>query len=217
MEKYLNISLLIITYFIFHTILSNNVQKTGDKFYSNREKNNKTRHKVFDIMHKFFPEKEDLYWMCNVILIITLIPLIKENNKQLYFDFVILLLLINFIRDITINLTILPKNKTCNLDKYNDLESNLLGACYDKIFSGHFAFVFLLSLIYYSNSIITNIPLLIGWNLFNALIILIVRSHYTIDIVVSLFVCSFVFSQYSNMDHSIDNILGIVNSLSYNK
>jgi cytochrome b subunit of formate dehydrogenase len=212
MEKYLNISILIITYFIFHSILSNNVQKTGDEYYSNREKNNKTRHKVYDIMHKNLPENEDLNWMTNVIVIISLIPLIKENNNQLYFDFIILLILINFIRDITINLTILPKNKTCNLNKYNDLQTNLVGACYDKIFSGHFAFVFLLSLIYYSNSIITNIPLLIGWNLFNALIILIVRSHYTIDIVVSFFVCSFVFTKYSNMDHSIDNILNSINS-----
>lgn len=217
MKKYLNISILIITYFVFHSILSNNVQNNGDEYYSNREKNNKTKHKVYDIMHKYLPENENLNWITNVIIIISLIPLIKENSKQIYFDFAILLFFINFIRDITINLTILPKNKTCDLNKYYTLESNLVGACYDKIFSGHFAFVFLLTLIYYFNSIITNIPLLIGWNLFNALIILIVRSHYTIDIVVSLFVCSFIFTQYSNMNHSIDNILDIINSLSNNK
>ena len=79
MEKYLNISILVITYFIFHSILNNNVQKTGDEYYSNREKNNKTRHKVYDIMHKYLPENENLDWIPNVILIISLIWSSKIN------------------------------------------------------------------------------------------------------------------------------------------
>ena len=52
----------------------------------------------------------------------------------------------------------------------------------------------MLTLMYYTYGYITNIPLLVGWNLINGLIIISTRSHYTIDVVMALFVCLTVFT-----------------------
>ena len=212
MPKYFGFILLIILYIIFHVLLNINVQKNGNQFYLNREKNNKTRSKVFDILHKYIPENENLEWVTHIILCIMILPLFIKNDSQLYFDLVILLILINLIRDITINLTILPKNKTCKIEHPTNIPQHIVGSCYDKIFSGHFAFVFILSLLYYSNSLITSIPLLVCINLINSYFLLLSRSHYTIDIVVSFFVVYLVYTHYSKTNHSIDHVLNLINS-----
>jgi len=177
--------------------MNNYAQNEGEKFYTNRIYKKKVVPKVYDIMHKYLPEIKNSEWVANIMIGLSLIPLIIEYNLQLYLEFGLLLLIVNFIRDITINLTILPKNKDCDLNKHSETYKQLAGACYDKIFSGHFAFIYLLSLIYYSNSIITNLPFLIIWNLINTFLILTVRSHYTIDILVSYFVCTLVYIQYN--------------------
>jgi len=177
--------------------MNNYAQNEGEKFYKDRISNNKVNPKVYDIMHKYLPEIKKYEWINNGIILIALIPLFMESNLQLYLDFSLLLLVVNFIRDITINLTILPKNKNCELDNISEVYKQLAGGCYDQIFSGHFAFVYLLSLIYYNNNIITNIPFLVIYNLLNSFVILTTRSHYTIDIVVSYFICTLVYMQYN--------------------
>jgi len=163
-------------------------------------------------MHKYLPYWKNNDWLNNLIILITLIPLFYTNNKNMYFDFVALLLIVNILRDIIINITILPKDKNCDPQKYSFMYSTVFGACYDKIFSGHFAFVFLLTLLYNSYSVITNVPLLVLWNIFNALAILIIRSHYTIDIVVSFLVCYTVFTEYMKDNYSFHDIVNIINN-----
>jgi hypothetical protein len=192
--------------------LNYTAQQNAMSFYDNRINNNKTNPKVYDIMHKHLPYWKNNYWLNNLIGILTLIPLIYTNDINMYFDFGALLLIVNIIRDITINLTILPQNKECELHKRSYMFQGLLGACYDKIFSGHTAFVFLLTLLYNSYSVITNVPLLIVWNIFNALSILIIRSHYTIDIFVSFLVCYTVFTEYMKNNHSFHDIVNIINN-----
>ena len=206
MKKYFVIIIIIVLYLIFHCILNNFAQNSGELFYKNRIDNNKVTPKVYDIMHKYIPEIKDGEWLTNTIIVLSTIPLFKEYNYQLYFDFILLLFIVNFIRDITINLTILPKHKDCSLKNHSEIYKHIAGACYDKIFSGHFAFVFLLSSIYYNNSVITNLPFLIIWNLINAVLIISVRSHYTIDIWVAFLVCFIVFNQYSKLNLSINNV-----------
>jgi hypothetical protein len=163
----------------------------------NRIDKQKTTPKVYDVMHKLLPKDVEKEWIINYIILLSLVPLLLDFNTELLYNFVGLFLTINLIRDITVNLTILPKNTECIPDK--TLMSHILGSCYDKIFSSHFAFVYLLTLLYYSYGYISNIPVLIGINVINALIILITRAHYTIDIVMSFFVCSFIFVQNYNI------------------
>ena len=212
MIKYINIICLFVGYVFIHMYLNYTAQQNAMSFYDNRINNNKTNPKVYDIMHKHLPYWKNNYWLNNLIGILTLIPLIYTNDINMYFDFGALLLIVNIIRDITINLTILPQNKECELHKRSYMFQGLLGACYDKIFSGHTAFVFLLTLLYNSYSVITNVPLLIVWNIFNALSILIIRSHYTIDIFVSFLVCYTVFTEYMKNNHSFHDIVNIINN-----
>jgi len=212
MIKYISVICLFIGYILIHAYLNYTAQQNATSFYDDRINNSKTNPKVYDIMHKHLPYWKNNYWLNNLIGILTLIPLIYTNDINMYFDFGALLLIVNIIRDITINLTILPQNKECELHKRSYMFQGLLGACYDKIFSGHTAFVFLLTLLYNSYSVITNVPLLIVWNIFNALSILIIRSHYTIDIFVSFLVCYTVFTEYMKNNHSFHDIVNIINN-----
>lgn len=211
MIKYISLICILITYIVIHGYLNNTAQENADKFYNDRINNNKTNPKVFDIMHKHLPYFKHTEWINNITIVLSLIPLIYTNDKNMYFDFATLLIIVNIIRDITINLTILPKNKECNPKDIGLIYSTIAGACYDKIFSGHFAFVLLLSLLYNSYSIITNVPVLIIWNIINAILILMTRSHYTIDIVVSFLVCTMVFNEYMKEHYNLDDILHILN------
>lgn len=208
--KYIVLAIISIIYISFHIYLTNHVQETGDEFYNNRIENKKVVPKVYDIMHKYIPYWEDNLGIGNSICLISLIPLFYVNKAQIYFDFIILLLIINLIRDITINVTILPKDKFCDNSKIHNLLYSFTGGCYDKIFSGHFAFILLLSLLYNSYNVIKNIPFLVLWNVLNAFIILMIRSHYTIDIIVSLFICLGVYNEYIKYDFTFKKMLEIL-------
>ena len=95
------------------------------------------------------------------------------------------------IRAFTTISTILPKHKICN--ETIGIRSLLLGGCYDKIFSGHTSFTLLLTLLYYREHII-NLPLLLGINAANILAILATRSHYTVDVLLAIFVTTTIYS-----------------------
>ena len=207
MIKYLTIIFIIGLYLCIHAYLNQLAQTNGEKYYNKRIAENKVTPKVYDIMHEHLPYWKNNDWLNNLIGVLTIIPLIYTNNPELYFDFASLLLIVNIIRDITINLTILPKEEECQLSDRSYLYSTALGACYDKIFSGHFAFVFLLTLLYNSYNIITNMPMIIIWNIINAISILIIHSHYTIDIVMSFFVCMTVFNEYMKNHYTLDQVL----------
>jgi hypothetical protein len=197
MVKIIYTILIIGIYICIHVYFNAEVQKTGENYYMNRIDNQKTTPKVYDIMHKLLPKDTSIHWLTNYMLVLSLLPLIFNFNSDLGYNFLGLLITINIIRDISINLTILPKDIDCVPDK--TIINHILGSCYDKIFSGHFSFVYILTLLYYSYGYITNVPLIIIWNILNAIIILISRSHYTIDIVMAFFVCSFVFVQNYNI------------------
>jgi hypothetical protein len=196
MLKKLYLILIIGIYICIHAYFNAAVQKTGDDFYMDRIDKQKTTPKVYDVMHKVLPKNTGIHWLTNYMLVLSLLPLIFNFNSDLGYNFLGLLITVNIIRDISINLTILPKDIDCVPDK--TIISHILGSCYDKIFSGHFSFVYILTLLYYSYGYFTSIPLLVSWNIINALIILVSRSHYTIDIVMAFFVCSFVFVQNYN-------------------
>ena len=115
MIKYITLIFIIVLYICAHAFLNFSAQNNGQDYYDDRINKNKTNPKVFDIMHKYLPYWKNNDWLNNLIAILSLIPLIYTNDINLYFDFASLLLIVNIIRDITINLTILPKNKECDL------------------------------------------------------------------------------------------------------
>ena len=129
------------------------------------------------------------------------VPFFKEPkvilnfNETFILEFMGCIMVVYLIRDVIINLTILPKHMNCSIKKEQMTNYEyFVGGCYDKIFSGHFSLTMMLTLMYYTYGYITNIPLLVGWNLINGLIIISTRSHYTIDVVMAMFVCLTVFT-----------------------
>lgn len=173
-----------IIYFII-LVLSYITHIKGKEFYNNRVKNGKTTQKVYDISHKYLPNlsHNNLAWAIMHIFA-TITPFIF--GTEVITDMAIFMPVIFIIRGICSNVTILPKDKTCDDSKFG-FNNLFLGHCYDKIFSGHFATTIMLSLILFTRNILGIIPLFL-FNLINAFLILATRSHYTIDLIVSIFV-----------------------------
>jgi len=96
---------------------------------------------------------------------------------------------IYFIRSILTLITVLPKSSNCD---YNLDMAFINGGCYDKIFSGHTALIFILTLVLQKYKIIDFATLII-LNIINVSIILLTRTHYTIDVIVSFLVCDLMY------------------------
>ena len=184
------IFLVVIAYFFVHTQFNRAAQITGNSFYGIQD----TR--IYDVLHETLPDLHKMEWATDLMIALSVTPFLLKPNMSFLVEFIGLMLTINIIRDVTINMTILPKHEKCETS--TDLRSHIVGSCYDKIFSGHFAFVFVLSLLYYSRGYITNVPALIALNVANAAIIILTRSHYTNDIIISFFVCALVVEKRLN-------------------
>jgi hypothetical protein len=174
-------------------ILSYLTHKNGSDFYTDRIKKNKINPKVFDLGYKYLPNYTDNIYLLIIINLMCCGFLLVHFglgydilNEYMYYFIIIM-----FIRLIMINVTILPKTKTC--DNNFNLKHTINGHCYDKIFSGHFASFLLLLVILYNKNIYTNIPVLFLVGLFHAFLIILTRAHYTIDIIVAIFVVLFVY------------------------
>jgi hypothetical protein len=100
-------------------------------------------------------------------------------------NLIINLSLILVLRGICIITTSIPKFKSCKQENY---KHSLLfsGGCYDKIFSGHLAFIitFILYLINYTNQ--SNFKIIYYFYIVIVSILsLITESHYSIDLLIS--------------------------------
>ena len=182
--------MLLIVFIIIGMLLLINVlsfynENHYESYYSSRIKNNKTTPKVYDIGHKYLPNIAQYEYIINVIL--GLVACSFFIYPKIFLPFCILFLVIIVIRMITIQLTVLPKT-TCDIKTSFDLS----GYCYDKIFSGHTAFMCLLTLFLY-NLKKMSIYALIIINVLYGMLIIAARSHYTIDVVVAFIVTLLIF------------------------
>ena len=175
--------LLIILVIIFFSNYA--VLKLGSSYYKNEEI------ELFDIFHSILPDLHAYHYIVDFIGLAAIISLFFISNQNLITEFLAKFTIIMFIRAFTTIATILPKHKICN-EKIN-IRSLLLGGCYDKIFSGHTSFTLLLTLLYYREHII-HLPLLIGINAVNILAIIATRSHYTVDVLLAIFVTTTIYS-----------------------
>ena len=145
---------------------------------------------LFDLFHEVLPNLYDYKIMVDIIAFLSLISLFFVSNEKITTEFITKLIIIMFIRSITIATTILPKVDKC--DDTLSFKTFFLGGCYDKIFSGHTATTLLLTLIYYREHII-DMNALLAINIFNMLTIIATRSHYTVDVILSIFVTTTIF------------------------
>lgn len=159
----------------------------GKWFYEQK----KTEGKIFDILHEITPDLHD-YKAFNDIIVGCIIVsfFFIPNSLSIVKEFAGKFLLIMFVRSLTIISTILPKHDKCesNLRWYHYIK----GQCYDKVFSGHTAFVLLATLIYLRQGIL-SLPAFLAINVATWTSITLTRSHYTVDIILAIFITLLVY------------------------
>lgn len=155
--------------------------------------------KIYDIIHNNVPDYSRYNYTKNWFLLVFLIPFILQPSKltsNVLIDFAVKMCLVVLLRSFTIGTTILPKADSCQVKKLDAFHLTLGGTCYDKMFSGHFAFGLLLTLIAFKNGFIevntTNTLLATVVNAMHFFIIAATRSHFTMDLVVSIYTTLFV-------------------------
>jgi hypothetical protein len=168
--------------------------KYYDTYYISRISNNKVTPKVYDIGHKYLPNIEKYEYIINIILGIACIVFFMY--PKIFVPFSILFMIIYIIRLFTVQLTVLPKT-TCSIKSTIDLS----GYCYDKIFSGHTAFLCLITLFLFNLNKISVFTLLFI-NILYGLLIIASRAHYTIDVFIAYIVT---FSIFQNRKYFLFN------------
>jgi hypothetical protein len=189
------------------------VYRTGTDFYTLPNNKCKNTDEVWDIIHMNFKNYSQYNYTKNWYMVLFAVPLIHklvtDNIKSDFFkEFILKFLIIIFLRSLTIMATILPKNTPVEVipDEYGNLslfDKTIGGGCYDKMFSGHFAFGLLLTLLMFKYEIIETNALNIGLfsflNILHLFILGVTRSHYTMDMIVSLYVTLFVYNLDINL------------------
>jgi hypothetical protein len=149
-----------------------------------------TKH-PFDLGHTFLPDFHEIHSIVNVIpLCLFGFVLFQSDATALLKEIFLFLVIIFFIRALTTLSTILPKHERC---VEPDTLSLFLGrGCYDKIFSGHMSFVTIFSLVLLGHDSISLIAF-IALNSVQALLILLTRAHYTVDILLAFVITYLVY------------------------
>lgn len=174
---------------------------TGREYYTDRITEGKKNPKVYDIAHKHLPEMTKYSMVSDITTILLVsVPFLFAKSSKPIIEYLIYAIVIFAIRGIIINLTILPKDKTCVDDN-----ETILGGCYDKIFSGHSASVVLASLVFYKYKIITSVPLLVMMNVVNNLFLLLSRYHYSVDVIIAIII-SFAIYRNEALHGLIDSV-----------
>lgn len=180
----MTVYLLFVVYLVLYMYTSKITDSVADEYYSGRQLRGRTTPKVYDILHRTLPEWHSYNTFHDIVTMAFVLPLLAYPEILPYY--IKLWLIVFLVRSITVNLTILPKYKECTPSQWN-----VMRRCYDKIFSGHFATVFLAAALYVQYGIInvTTACMMVLTVSFGAIV---TRDHYTIDLVVSLMVCTIV-------------------------
>lgn len=187
----------IVILLILYFVLTYNVHLQGKVFYTGRIQAGKVNPKIYDIGMKYIPDLSKhigLEYLAHAIPFI--LPLIF--GKMVLVAFLQLILYVHIVRMVFIHLTILPKHKYCD-DTTFSIQNLVLGHCYDKVFSGHFATVALAVMIAYGADIFSHIWIPILMLTLYAILIIALRFHYTVDIAVAVLVAYVVYSNKNTL------------------
>jgi hypothetical protein len=189
--------LLYIAIFALNKFNLYHLETKSEKFYQKKE----NYKKVQDIFHNLLPHIPDFEYASDILsgLVFAYLAIM---NFELFYQLSGLIFTLVLLRQFIIQITILPKNEACDIKH----SSMFRGGCYDKIFSGHFGITFLSTLILVDNGLIHKLVAILI-NFVNALFILLSRNHYTIDIIVSIFVVIIIYQNNMNICAYLDKHL----------
>ena len=181
-------------------ILNYTSYKNGNSFYT-LHKNLDNKMKVFDLSYAYLPKiiiidnryTNILNWIFTILPFLPFIFFNVENKFKLFIEMIDYFVPVMLIRGITINLTILPPNKKCNLKQFTYNEC-IQGHSYDKLFSGHLSLVLIVMYIFWIHNIVSFYYIVV--NIFLIIFyMLLFRLHYSNDLVFSFFVVYFVINE----------------------
>lgn len=146
---------------------------------------------IYDVVWKYGPDLSKHSWLHEVVLIGIIISLfILPITDSILKEFLIKFTIVMLVRALTTISTILPKDESC--DETIGLHTFISGGCYDKVFSGHTAFVTMFTLIFLDKSFISTLQF---WliNIINMAFIVLTRGHYTIDVILGFIISYLVY------------------------
>jgi hypothetical protein len=199
LKKFGVIFVIIVIYLLVCKKVFNRLENKSEIFYENIK--SKQKSKIYDVIHNNLPSTRNLMTIVDAIPFI-LLGVIFCIDVNLFYNIMGFLVTIFILRIIIIHLTILPKDKKCNIKN----SSVYNGGCYDKVYSGHFATIFICILSLYMNKYI-NLFILLSLSIIFALIIITSRSHYTIDIFVAFLIVVVVYQNNINTCRIIDKFV----------
>jgi len=179
---------------VFHRL-----ENKSEVFFENIKLKQKS--KVYDIIHTNLPPTRKLMTIVDATPFI-LLAVIFFIDVNLFYNIMGFLVTILILRMFIIHITILPKDKKCDIKK----SSIFSGGCYDKVYSGHFSVVFMCLLSLYVSKYI-NLFTLLSLSIIFALLIITSRSHYTIDIFVAFLIVVVVYQNNINVCRIIDKFV----------
>jgi len=185
----------------------------GTKFYKKKKIKNRLSLKsklhtpIWDIIHSNFADYSVFNYSKDIYLIVFFLPIIfnlQNISITFAYEFFWKFMILIFLRSFSIISTILPRNSKLKvkINKKTDFWTVLYhrtigGGCYDKLFSGHASFGLLATLLLFKYSFlesnIFNISLFVLINLIHFMMIGVTRAHYTVDIVVAIYVTLWVY------------------------
>lgn len=179
---------------LLHFVTTNFVWKTGTKYYIESPEK-----PIYDIVHANTIDYSRYNYTKNWFMMFFFLPMFinfDKVSKTFLYELVLKFCIIIIIRSITMSSTILPRQNGCEVKSLGLFNMTIGGTCYDKMFSGHFALGFLITLMLFKYGILekntNNIGLFGLINIVHAIILTITRSHYTMDVVVAFFITFFV-------------------------
>lgn len=173
-----------VAFIVLHIIFTRLVHCNGKQFYDSRDDKCPSP-KVYDVGHKYTPDLSLVPVANHINDMIAFIPYVSSLflRQWAFFSYMAVLVAVRWV---TTSVTILPRHKTCN-DNELTWKNYITGHCYDKIFSAHFASTILFAYILMRTTSI-GLPIISFVCICHAWLIIALRTHYTIDIVMSLIV-----------------------------
>jgi hypothetical protein len=193
------IAVIIIIYLLICKKVFHRLENKSEVFYENIK--SKKKSKIYDIIHSNLPSTRKLMTLVDAVPFILLVGILFID-VNLFYNIMGFLVTILILRMFIIHITILPKDKKCDIKK----SSVLSGGCYDKVYSGHFSVVFICLLSLYMNKYI-NLFTFSSLSIIFGLLIITSRSHYTIDIFVAFLIVVIVYQNNINACRIIDKFV----------
>lgn len=151
------------------------------------------RKPLYDIIHNNTNEYSNYSNLVDIATLIFIFPIfksLKNDNFEPISYFISIFSILMILRSFALLATDIPScDKNCNPHNLT-LYNIFFGHCHDKLFSGHNAITILSIITAYKFKLITiqQLTLLIILQLIYAYSIIITRSHYTVDVLLSYYI-----------------------------